>query len=383
MADQFWEEAAQTDPLWAILSDPAKRNRGWTVAEFFETGRRETSLLLHQLHTLGHSPRHGAALDFGCGVGRLSQAMAATFEAVTGVDVSPTMIRLAQELNRHPGRVRYVCNEAPDLSLLSSRSLDFLYSDIVLQHIPPAQSRVFIAEFLRTLRPGGIAVFQLTAERRGADVAAAARVVAMPDAGYRARITVEGLPARMEPGDVSRLVVTVDNVSPHGWSRSRHGVVRVGNHWRDAVGAMLIQDDGRSEVGDDLAPAETRRLALTVTAPSEPGRYVCEVDVVHEGVTWFGDRGSTTWRGDVAVGAARGAASVPASAIPAPTYPDIYGTLGTPASQIGEFPMYGVPRAEVEAILTANGGRVFHVEPDERGAPEWSGYRYFVVNAAR
>src|SRR5512147_2288602 len=99
MAGEFWEDAAQRDPLWAILSDPTKRGRQWDLGEFFETGRREISLLLYQLRQLGHPPSAGRALDFGCGVGRLTQALAATFAEVVGVDVSPTMIRLARELN--------------------------------------------------------------------------------------------------------------------------------------------------------------------------------------------------------------------------------------------------------------------------------------------
>jgi len=72
VTDPFWEDAARKDPLWAILSDPAKKHRGWKLEDFFETGRREISLLLHQLSTLGFCSAGGTALDFGCGVGRLT-----------------------------------------------------------------------------------------------------------------------------------------------------------------------------------------------------------------------------------------------------------------------------------------------------------------------
>ena len=40
------------------------------------------------------------ALDFGCGAGRLSRALAAHFEHVVGVDVSASMIETARALNR-------------------------------------------------------------------------------------------------------------------------------------------------------------------------------------------------------------------------------------------------------------------------------------------
>ena len=378
----FWEEAARRDPLWAILSDPAKSNRGWTLADFFETGRREISLLLHELSTLGQVPASGTALDFGCGVGRLTQALARSFISVIGIDVSPTMIQLARRLNRYPDRVEYVLNARPDLSLLPSAALDFLYSDIVLQHIPPPQSRVFVAEFLRLLRPGGLAVFQLTAERRPVD-ASTPRAEAMPTEAYRARVAVAGLPGTMEPGSETRLMISVENVSRYAWT-PQYGVMRVGNHWLDAAGAMLLQDDGRTDITGGLAPGELRRLAVTVKAPSTPGSYQCEVDVVHEGVTWFADRESRTWRGAVSVGdaPAPGAAILNQTDLPE-TYPDISDLISDDHAGIGDFPMYGIPRDEVLAIVAAHGGSVFHVEPDERGGPEWIGYRYFVVSEGK
>jgi len=374
----FWEDAARRDPLWAILSDPSKRHRTWALADFFATGRREISLLLHQLETLGTSPRRGTALDFGCGVGRLTQALALTFDHVIGVDAAPTMIRLARQLNRHGDRVRYLLNDRPDLSILPGASLDLIYSDIVLQHIPPEQARNYLTEFLRLLTPGGIAVFQLTAERRSA---AATRIEPMPDDAYRAALAVEGLPPEMEPGAQSRIIATVTNVSRFVWDPDRCGALRVGNHWLDAAGAMLIQDDGRASIAGELGPGEKQRIALTVEAPRAAGLYRCEVDAVHEGVTWFADRGSAAWRGDVRVGDATG--SVQAAAPPDESYPDIYETIDDNPPEIGDFPMFGIPRAEVVDLITSRGGCFFHVEPDERGGPEWTGYRYFIVNEGR
>jgi hypothetical protein len=64
MSHSFWEQFAQADPLWAILSDPSKRGRRWDVESFMETGRREVSVLLYQLRELGHDPRRQMAVDF-------------------------------------------------------------------------------------------------------------------------------------------------------------------------------------------------------------------------------------------------------------------------------------------------------------------------------
>jgi SAM-dependent methyltransferase len=382
MTDPFWEEAARKDPLWAILSDPVRRNRGWNIQDFFDTGRREISLLLHQLASLGFPPRRGAALDFGCGVGRLTQALAPAFDEVTGVDVSPTMVRLANLLNRWPGKARYLLNSDSNLSLLPSESLDFIYSDVVLQHIPAEQARRYLVEFLRVLRPGGVVAFQLTAERRP-DTEVVSRVESMPDGAYAARIeVVGGFEKSMPAGAMSQLVVTVGNRSSVVWEQARYGVMRVGNHWLSPSGPMLIQDDGRTLFDAVVSPGEERQVGLTIRSPGETGMYVCEVDLVHEGVTWFADRGSETFRGLVRVGAdafPEEAASAAPGPLPRADYPDIYAELSQESTDIGAFPMYGVPRIEVLTLMTAAGGRCFHVEPDERGGPEWLGYRYFVI----
>ena len=38
-----WEELAELDPLWAVLSDPRRAGGRWPIAEFFATGEGEVS----------------------------------------------------------------------------------------------------------------------------------------------------------------------------------------------------------------------------------------------------------------------------------------------------------------------------------------------------
>src|SRR5690242_2283839 len=96
-----WEGFAQSDPLWSICADPEKRHNKWNKEEFFATGRREIETVLGCLRGLGIQPAGELpALDFGCGVGRLTRAMAGHFSQCYGVDISPTMVRLATEYNR-------------------------------------------------------------------------------------------------------------------------------------------------------------------------------------------------------------------------------------------------------------------------------------------
>jgi ubiquinone/menaquinone biosynthesis C-methylase UbiE len=105
--------------------------------------------------------RRGRALDFGCGVGRLTQALAAHFDHVTGVDVSATMLELARQHNRTGERVHFLRNTQPDLALFPDASFDFVCSLITLQHIPTVHTRTYIREFVRICAPGGAVLFQL------------------------------------------------------------------------------------------------------------------------------------------------------------------------------------------------------------------------------
>ena len=66
----------------------------------------------------------------------------------------------------------------------------------------------------------------------------------------------------------------------------------VGNRWLTEAGAKITDVDGRAPLLQDLKPAEAAELPLMVTAPSRPGNYILQLDVVQEGVAWFGDRGS-------------------------------------------------------------------------------------------
>jgi hypothetical protein len=206
---------------------------------------------------------------------------------------------------------------------------------------------------------------------------------AMPDDAYRAAITpAPGALTHLEPGVMRDCAIAVRNLSFTDWDRRVSGLIRLGNHWLGPDGTMLIQDDGRSALPQCVAGGTEATLVVPVTAPREPGHYLCEFDLVHEHVCWFGDRGSRTARVQVTVGdgAGPGNDGTGDAAGAHAVYPEIDEVLPPldPGVELGEFPMYGVAKDEVLEILRALGTDCVHIEPDERGGPEWVGYRYFV-----
>lgn len=176
---RHWERLAQSDPLYAVLSEPSKRGRRWQEAEFFATGEAEIAELARRAGALGLSLGGRRALDFGCGVGRLTQALAGLYAEALGVDASPSMLELARAYDRR-GRCRFALNQAPDLAAFPGGHFDLVYSNLVLQHLPPAAARRFIAEFLRLRSPGGLAVFHLPTRGEGSRLRAALKALCPP-----------------------------------------------------------------------------------------------------------------------------------------------------------------------------------------------------------
>jgi SAM-dependent methyltransferase len=159
-SQKHWNELGNKDPMWAILADPDKKGGKWNNEEFFQTGREDIRRVLKKLDDSGIAFRRGSALDFGCGLGRLSQALSDHFTSVDGVDISASMIAQARSLNKAPAAVRYHLNIKRDLSLFPSATYDFILSRLCLQHIDPQDQLCYISEFVRLLKPDGIADFQ-------------------------------------------------------------------------------------------------------------------------------------------------------------------------------------------------------------------------------
>jgi len=153
-----WESLAESDALWAILTDDTKAGGKWDVAEFMATGDAEIATVIDYLIQIDCVPRfEGSALDFGCGVGRLTQPLARNFASCVGLDISRQMIQRADTLNRY-AHCRYVTSSETRLPFVDA-SFAFIYSNIVLQHMPRRLSEEYLREFVRVLAPGGVLVF--------------------------------------------------------------------------------------------------------------------------------------------------------------------------------------------------------------------------------
>jgi SAM-dependent methyltransferase len=354
-----WEALGESDPLWGVLSDPTKTGGRWDPDDFFASGRVHIDTLLDELRELRVVLRRDAALDFGCGVGRLTQALAPHFAHVVGVDISSAMIRAAERFNPDADRCSFVHNAAEDLRVVGSSSIDLVLSFIVLQHMRPSLAEGYVAEFGRVLRQGGVLVVQvpgyLVSDTH-------------PPAAHRAQLEFLDVPDVMGPGGLATVRVRVTNTSDVPWTRSSAHPINLANHWRSVTGELLIQDDGRAEVPTPLHPLEEAVVELTVASPPGTGPCVLELDLVEEGVTWFADAGSETIVSTVQLHGAPGsrpAAPGPADANPPPL--------------LVTFEMNAIAPSRLISLFETLGLRVVEVLQDRSAGDAWHSFRYIAV----
>ena len=127
-----------------------------------------------------------------------------------------------------------------------------------------------------------------------------ALVAPFPEGAYRAAIGVRDGPETLRPGEVRTLRLRVTNEGAVAWPATgaddARNQLRIGNRWLVPGSGAVAQDDGRNALTFAILPGETGDLQLTITAPQQPGDYTLEIDMVQEGVAWFGARGGTPTR---------------------------------------------------------------------------------------
>lgn len=139
-----WDALASADTA-RYVGDPAR-------------GEAELESLFGRL---GADPCGGTCVEVGCGPGRMTSALAARFDRVVAVDVSPAMVERARAEVRAPN-VEFRVVSGDRLDGVADAAADVLVCYLVLQHVPSrAVVLSYLREFARVLAPGGEAFVQL------------------------------------------------------------------------------------------------------------------------------------------------------------------------------------------------------------------------------
>ena len=155
---QDWNERARKDAFYYV----ATWRQDWTVETFLESGEEEyRNLVQPVLDELQFPPEGGSMLEVGCGAGRMTASFARRFASVYALDISEEMQNLAKQYLAGFQNIHWVLGDGTNLSAIPSESVDFVFSYLVLQHLPTEDLAIaYVREMLRVLKQGGMLLFQ-------------------------------------------------------------------------------------------------------------------------------------------------------------------------------------------------------------------------------
>ena len=216
-------------------------------------------------------------------------------------------------------------------------------------------------------------------EGSGSNINSSSEIFGLPDNGFRAKIIAPDSLC-FEAGNDITLQIKVINKSDvvwPGYAKTRVYPIQLGNHWFDENHNLLLLDDGRSPLQQDLNPLEEIEFSIKVRAPIKKGLYLLEFDMVQEGIAWFKDKGSESVT--VPVQIIETQPTIPHSQYNNsktmnPNIQDIQGEHTDILIPVIE--MHGIPQDEVIALIEKQGGKVIDIQRDNSAGSDWESYRY-------
>jgi len=159
-----WNRRARDNAFHYIAS----WREDWDTQSFFQSGEEDYHRLVEPIlsrHRL--DPAGKRMLELGCGTGRMTRSFARQFGEVLALDVSSEMLVRAKELLPQQSNIQWLLEPGPGLSRVETYAVDFVFSYLVLQHLPSRELvLVHVREMLRVLKPGGVFLFQFNGSSR-------------------------------------------------------------------------------------------------------------------------------------------------------------------------------------------------------------------------
>lgn len=182
--EKHWETRGHADPFgFGPLGRTATPPE---PIDYYHSGVRQVRAWLQLLQRLGLPSQLDRALDFGCGAGRLTHALAEHVARVDGVDISRSLLTTAQAVENET--VTFHHNPRPDLRIFADQSFDLIVAIATFEHLPRTLGRGYLRELARVLKPGGALLITLP-----------------PARGARRRTLIGGLRGLLRPDEADPL----------------------------------------------------------------------------------------------------------------------------------------------------------------------------------
>jgi SAM-dependent methyltransferase len=130
-------------------------------------------------------------------------------------------------------------------------------------------------------------------QRRRRRLSAAADARPAPTGPYGIEYAELRTPSTMAAGGIANVTVRVTNTGFLTWTTGA-GEFHASYRWLDRDGVRQAGEGRRTPFPRPVAPGASVVANIVVQAPAAPGAYQLEIDVVHEGVTWFSEAGQPT-----------------------------------------------------------------------------------------
>jgi SAM-dependent methyltransferase len=168
--EKWRREHHHDTPPYPVTPSPTSGHSSFAENEisFFESGKHDLALILALSHRIGR-PAEGfcRCLEFGCGVGRVTAQLAATFSDVLALDISRPHLRLAQGHLAGLGHTNVGFLQVTPEDLHPGTGYDLWFSRLVLQHNPPPVTLEILNRMFAGLGPGGVAIFHVPTYHNG------------------------------------------------------------------------------------------------------------------------------------------------------------------------------------------------------------------------
>ncbi|HZT33524.1 MAG TPA: class I SAM-dependent methyltransferase [Bryobacteraceae bacterium] len=272
-----WNERACEDANYYV----AFGRRGQEDEEFFSTAADVVRSLEAELKRLPACPEGWAALEIGCGPGRLMRPMSRHFREIHGVDVSDQMVRLAEQKLRGIPHARAHVTSDSSLGMLADDSFDFVYSYAVFQHIPSREVVLqYLREARRVLRPDGILRCQINGLPEQAARYTTWSGVRIPAADVVELARRHDFQLLALEGVSTQYMWTTWRKKPAGWRESLRGravspSARIRNISNAHSGEPLVPAEGPMAAASlwiEQLPEDCDLIDLVVTIDGKPGR---------------------------------------------------------------------------------------------------------------